>query len=76
MGWHDETSAQYCARTIGGEWGIISEGKVINRRSPPTVAVYRCQFCGEESLAKQWQKDACPRCGRLYGAMLAQDDEE
>jgi hypothetical protein len=38
---------------------------------------YRCQFCGQESPAVLWvPMDKCPKCGRLYDAMLAQDEEE
>ena len=39
--------------------------------------VYRCQFCGDESPAKNWTEvDECPKCGRKYDAMLAQDDDD
>lgn len=37
---------------------------------------YRCQFCGKESRASEWKKDKCPKCGREYNAILAQDEEE
>jgi Zn finger protein HypA/HybF involved in hydrogenase expression len=40
--------------------------------------MYRCQFCGQESQAKEWKarKDKCPKCGREYDAMLAQETED
>ncbi len=39
---------------------------------------YRCQFCGEHSPVEAWKKnhDDCPKCGRAYDWMLAQDSEE
>lgn len=38
---------------------------------------YRCMFCGESSLAVTWvPMDKCPKCGRIYDPMLAQDEEE
>ena len=38
---------------------------------------YRCQFCGTTSPVKKWkQKGAeCPECGRVYDAMIAQEEE-
>jgi len=37
---------------------------------------YRCQFCGYEG--KGWLEGSfvCPKCGRKYDALLAQDSEE
>ena len=37
---------------------------------------YRCQFCGETSPVKKWKRggDECPKCGRIYDAVLAQDE--
>lgn len=42
------------------------------------MEVYKCQFCGEESPIKEWGKDGqtCPKCGKKYDWMLAQDSEE
>lgn len=40
------------------------------------MSKYRCQFCGEESPAKEWKNDVCPECGRKYDCILAQDSEE
>jgi Zn finger protein HypA/HybF involved in hydrogenase expression len=37
---------------------------------------YRCQFCEQHSPAKEWKKDCCPKCGREYDPILAQDEEE
>ena len=38
---------------------------------------YRCQFCEKESLAILWvPQDKCPRCGRMYNAILAAESEE
>jgi len=37
---------------------------------------YRCQFCGARSSCRQWKKDACPRCGATYDAMLAQEGDD
>lgn len=37
---------------------------------------YICQFCGEQSSAKEWKDDACPKCGEKYDWLLAQDSEE
>jgi rRNA maturation endonuclease Nob1 len=42
----------------------------------PASTGYTCQFCEKTSPAKEWKKkDACPKCGRLYDAMLAQETE-
>jgi hypothetical protein len=40
--------------------------------------VYRCQFCGKEALAKEWNQDGneCPACGRMYDWILAQDEDD
>jgi Zn finger protein HypA/HybF involved in hydrogenase expression len=51
-------------------------------RQPPEKSVvvvsddYRCQFCGKESPRPKWKKDKCPKCGRKYDCILAQDSEE
>lgn len=37
---------------------------------------YKCQFCGESAPVKDWVKDICPKCGREYNPLLAQDGEE
>ena len=38
---------------------------------------YRCQFCGEETPCDQWEKDTiCPKCGKEYDAILAQDADD
>lgn len=38
---------------------------------------YRCQFCQRESFAALWKDiNTCPLCGRVYDAILAQDEEE
>ncbi len=37
---------------------------------------YRCQFCEEESLARDWEDNKCPRCGRAYDAILAQEGDD
>lgn len=40
------------------------------------AAEYRCQFCGY--FGPGWSKDgtACPKCGKTYDCLLAQDSEE
>lgn len=38
--------------------------------------IWRCQFCGEYSPQPQWKKDQCPKCGRKYDALLAQDEDD
>ena len=37
---------------------------------------YRCQFCGTTSPVRQWRRggEECPKCKRIYDAVLAQDD--
>jgi len=37
---------------------------------------YRCQFCGTTSPVKKWKRkgEECPKCGRIYDAVLAQDE--
>lgn len=40
------------------------------------VLVYRCQFCEEESPAKEWKDDKCPKCKRAYDPMLAQEGDD
>ena len=44
----------------------------------PKREMYRCQFCGQDSPARQWKKlkDKCPKCGEEYNVLLAQDSEE
>jgi len=44
-------------------------------RKQPT---YRCQFCTAESPTKEWKakNDHCPKCGRAYDALLAQDEDD
>lgn len=37
---------------------------------------YICQFCAKETPAKDWIADKCPKCGRQYNWMIAQDSEE
>jgi hypothetical protein len=37
---------------------------------------YICQFCGRESPPKSWKDNKCPKCGREYSWLLAQDSEE
>jgi Zn finger protein HypA/HybF involved in hydrogenase expression len=37
---------------------------------------YRCQFCGEETAEAEWKEDICPKCGKKYDFLLAQDSEE
>jgi len=39
---------------------------------------YRCQFCGKSSIVSEWGNggDDCPKCGKTYDWMLAQDSEE
>ena len=39
-------------------------------------SVYCCQFCGTDSLIKDWKNDRCPKCGRQYDAMLAQEMDD
>lgn len=39
-------------------------------------ALVRCQFCGKESPAKHWLWDQCPKCGKTYDAILAQDGDD
>lgn len=41
-----------------------------------TDEIYRCQFCEAETPAKKWKQDKCPKCGRAYDVLLAQDSEE
>lgn len=38
--------------------------------------VYCCQFCNEDSPIAEWIADICPKCGKKYDAILAQDSEE
>jgi hypothetical protein len=33
-------------------------------------------FCEKETPVKDWKKDKCPKCGRAYNVLLAQDSEE
>ena len=37
---------------------------------------YRCQFCGQDSAVEEWRSDECPKCGRKYDAMLAQEEDD
>ncbi len=39
---------------------------------------YRCHFCEKESPVREWKEfgEKCPKCGRIYDAILAQDSEE
>jgi hypothetical protein len=40
--------------------------------------VYICQFCEKESLVKAWTDngDNCPKCGKAYDPMLAQEMDD
>jgi len=42
------------------------------------VAVYRCQFCEKDSPVEEWtaNKDNCPKCGRAYDPILAQEMDD
>ena len=40
------------------------------------VETYRCQFCEKESPVKQWKYDKCPKCGRAYDPILAQEGDD
>lgn len=37
---------------------------------------FRCQFCGEESPAAEWDDDKCPKCGEEYDPILAQEGDD
>jgi Zn finger protein HypA/HybF involved in hydrogenase expression len=39
---------------------------------------YKCQFCEEMSPAAEWKKrqDKCPKCGREYDCILAQEGDD
>jgi len=43
-----------------------------------SVRSYKCQFCGQDSPADEWRHggQTCPKCGRDYSWLLAQDSEE
>lgn len=43
---------------------------------PPVRGGYRCQFCERDSPARDWKDDKCPRCGRKYDCIMAQEGEE
>jgi Zn finger protein HypA/HybF involved in hydrogenase expression len=40
------------------------------------LPVYRCQFCEQESPARDWKSDKCPKCGRAYDPILAQEGDD
>jgi Zn finger protein HypA/HybF involved in hydrogenase expression len=40
------------------------------------VVEYKCQFCEEESPAKDWEDNKCPKCKRSYDPMLAQEMDD
>lgn len=42
----------------------------------PCEEPYRCQFCGEESPCNLWNQDVCPKCGKVYDPMLAQEGDD
>jgi hypothetical protein len=44
--------------------------------SKKKIETYICQFCGEETPAKDWIKDKCPKCKKEYNVIMAQDSEE
>ena len=47
--------------------------------SPSGVFVpltWRCQFCEQSSFADSWKNEICPKCGKKYDAVAAQDSEE
>ncbi len=37
---------------------------------------YRCQWCAAETLGSRWNGDKCPKCGRAYDAILAQEGDD
>jgi hypothetical protein len=45
-------------------------------KKPKEILTYKCQFCEEESLAKNWIDDKCPLCKRQYDPMLAQEGDD
>jgi rubrerythrin len=38
--------------------------------------VYTCQFCGKDSPTTDWKDDKCPKCGKAYNAILAQEGDD
>lgn len=40
------------------------------------ILYYKCQFCEEDSPAKDWDGDKCPKCKRSYDPMLAQEGDD
>lgn len=39
------------------------------------VNSYRCQFCERETPAREWKNNKCPKCGRAYDPILAQEGD-
>lgn len=44
------------------------------KKLPETI--YKCQFCEEETPAKDWKDDKCPKCGCKYDPILAQEMDD
>ncbi len=75
-----------CEISVCAECGSARcwEGELMCERSRTAnvttkqVAGYRCQFCGETSPLAKWKRggDECPKCGRIYDAMLAQEEDD
>ena len=36
---------------------------------------YVCQFCREKSLASDWYKNTCPKCGKVYNQAFLSKEE-
>lgn len=80
---YDETDPKILLTDVQRE--LLRKHFEANRALPIDVVVeqadespgdWRCQFCGEESPQRKWKKDQCPKCGRKYDALLAQDEDD
>ena len=57
-------------------WIVYGANMKKDTKKPKEVLTYKCQFCEEESPAKNWKDDKCPLCKRSYDPMLAQEGDD
>jgi hypothetical protein len=63
--------------TVGLNYTTVKEwAEVLESMTGVAKAVYRCQFCEKESSVQEWKNDKCPKCGKTYDPMLAQEGDD
>ena len=65
-------------RTVSGRAGRGRTASEMAEHERRTARGYRCQFCERTSPVKEWKGggDICPKCGRKYDYLLAQEMDD